>query len=68
MQRSKLAALVLSAALGMPFAAHASDNLKLNQHLDYGSDSEDGPLITGDNMDKGIVAGKPNHIIFYGEG
>jgi len=46
----------------------AADNLKLNSHLDYSSDSQDGPLITGDHMDDGAAAGKPNYIIIYGEG
>jgi hypothetical protein len=59
---------LLGAALVLPVSAIAADNLKLNQHLDYSSDSQDGPLITGDNMDKGVVEGVPNHIIFYGEG
>ena len=46
----------------------AADNLKLNPHLDYSSDSQDGPLITGDHMEDGTASGKPNYIIFYGEG
>jgi len=45
-----------------------AENLKLNSHLDYSSDSQDGPLITGDHMGDGATAGKPNYIIFYGEG
>jgi len=45
-----------------------ADNLKLNPHLDYSSDSQDGPLITGDDMDSGPVAGKPTYVIMYGEG
>jgi len=45
----------------------AADNLKLNSHLDYSSDSQDGPLITGDNRQAGLVAGRPNYIIIYGE-
>jgi len=49
-------------------ATFAAENLKLNQHLDYSSDSQDGPLITGDRMDDGAVAGKPNYLIFYAEG
>jgi len=40
----------------------------LNPRLDYSSDSFDGPLITGDHMEEAAVAGKPNYIIFYGEG
>ena len=46
----------------------AGENLRLNQHLDYSSDSQDGPLITGDHMDEGAAAGQPNYVIFYGEG
>jgi len=46
----------------------AIDNLKLNPHLDYGSDSLDGPLITGSDAQSGFVSGKPNYVIMYGEG
>jgi hypothetical protein len=46
----------------------AIDNLKLNPHLDYGSDSLDGPLITGTNAQSGFVSGKTNYVIMYGEG
>jgi len=46
----------------------AIDNLKLNPHLDYGSDSLDGPLITGSEIKSGFVSGKPNYVIMYGEG
>src|ERR1700756_5683842 len=48
--------------------AFAIDNLKLNPHLDYGSDSLDGPLITGSDAQSGFVSGKPNYVIIYGEG
>src|SRR5712672_1263706 len=48
--------------------ARAGENLRLNSHLNYSSDSEDGPLITGDHMNEGAVPGKPNYIIIYGEG
>jgi hypothetical protein len=46
----------------------AIDNLKLNPNLDYGSDSLDGPLITGTNAQSGFVSGKTNYVIMYGEG
>jgi len=46
----------------------AAENLKLNQHLDYTSDSQDGPLITGDHMGDGLASDKPNYVIFFGEG
>src|SRR6202163_124577 len=56
----------LFAALALP--ANAAENLKLNQHLDYTSDSQDGPLITGDHLEDATVPGKPAYAIFYGEG
>jgi len=46
----------------------AGDDLKLNPKLNYNSDSEDGALITGVNMDAGFVKGKPAYIFLYGEG
>ena len=55
--------LLLSSAPGF-----AGENLKLNPHLDFNSDSQDGPLITGDKMDAGLVSGKPAYVIMYGEG
>lgn len=60
--------LAAVAALALASSAFAGDNLKLNPKLDYTSDSQDGPLITGDNMDAGVVAGKPAYVIMYGEG
>lgn len=58
-----LTGIILTAACAL-----AADNLKLNSKLDYSSDSQDGRLITGDNMDAGVVAGKPTYVIMYGEG
>ncbi len=46
----------------------AIDDLKLNPYLDYGSDSIDGPLITGSDAQAGFVSGKTNYVIMYGEG
>lgn len=48
--------------------ALGAENLKLNLHLDYMSDSQDGPLITADHMGDGPVAGKPTYVIIYHEG
>ena len=59
-----ICALVLPMLTGL---ASAGENLKLNPKLDYTSDSEDGPLITGDKMDAGVVSGKPAYVIIYGE-
>lgn len=52
----------------LPSLALAEENLRLNPKLDYTSDSQDGPLITGDHLDAGSVSGKPNYLIFYAEG
>lgn len=49
-------------------AAFGGENLKLNSKLDYTSDSQDGPLITGEGMEAGFVPGKPAYVIMYGEG
>jgi hypothetical protein len=54
--------LVFTAAL------QAQAQLKLNPHLDYSSDSVDGPLITGNDTQTGVIAGKPNYVMVYGEG
>jgi thiol-disulfide isomerase/thioredoxin len=56
-------ALVLVAAL-----LAQGQQLKLNPHLDYNSDSVDGPLITGNDTETGVIAGKPNYVMIYGEG
>jgi hypothetical protein len=44
----------------------SAQDLKLNPHLDYDSDSQDGPLITG--PDSGVVKGKVNYIFIFEEG
>jgi hypothetical protein len=48
--------------------AYAAENLKLNEHLDYSSDSQDGPLITGDHLEDGLANDRPSYLIIYGEG
>ena len=55
-------------AMALALPAYGAENLKLNQHLDYSSDSQDGPLITGDHLEDGAAAGKPAYVIIYGEG
>lgn len=60
--------LLVSALVLLACSAYAADNLKLNPKLDYTSDSQDGPLIAGDNMDAGVEHGKPAYVIMYGEG
>lgn len=63
----KIALLLGLFLLAVP-TVFSIDNLKLNEHLDYGSDSLDGPLITGTDTQSGFVPGKPNYVIIYGEG
>ena len=60
--------VTMTMLLAMIVPAIAGENLKLNLKLDYTSDSQDGPLITGDSMDAGVAAGKPAYVIMYGEG
>ena len=64
----KRSAAFVAAWLFIPSALYACENLKINPHLDYNSDSQDGPLITGKHMGDGPVAGKPNYVFMYGEG
>ena len=66
--RIKFRLLIAVSLLAFVAGARAGENLRLNPHLDYSSDSQDGPLITGEHMDEGAVEGKPNYVIFYGEG
>jgi len=60
-----LAVLALAAVVAAN--AFAADDLRLNQRLDYSSDSADGPLITGNHFGAGVQSGQPNYIIIYGE-
>jgi hypothetical protein len=66
--RKYLALILAFLSLAAAPALFAIDNLKLNSNLNYGSDSLDGPLITGSDAQSGFVAGKPNYVIIYGEG
>jgi hypothetical protein len=66
----KRIAIAVFVAVGLSAVANmrAAENLRLNPRLDYSSDSQDGPLITGDHMDDGAVGGKPNYVFMFGEG
>jgi thioredoxin-like negative regulator of GroEL len=58
-------------AWGLVFTAAllAQDQqLRLNPHLDYNSDSVDGPLITGNDTQAGVAQGRPNYVMIYSEG
>jgi hypothetical protein len=60
--------VLVAAGLSVAASLRAADNLRLNQRLDYSSDSQDGPLITGDHIEDGAVRGKPNYVFMFGEG
>jgi thiol-disulfide isomerase/thioredoxin len=64
MWKRALAVCLFVLAAGLPAPAQ----LKLNPHLDYSSDSVDGPLITGNDTQTGAVGGKPNYVMIYSEG
>ena len=66
--RTGIRNMVLAGTLVFTVALLAEGQLKLNPHLDYSSDSVDGPLITGNDAQTGVVAGKPNYVMIYGEG
>ena len=54
------------AIFALSTAVFAATELKLNPDLNYSSDSNDGPLITGKNMKEGTISkGKPTYVIFY---
>ena len=65
-KRMVVLALLLT-ALSAAVPAKGAEDLRLNPHLDYSSDSKDGPLITGDHIKDGLVRGKPNYVFIYGE-
>ncbi|MGA8104843.1 MAG: hypothetical protein WB869_21970 [Candidatus Acidiferrales bacterium] len=65
---SKPVALIfLAGAVLFSSAAPAAEDLQLNPRLHYGSNRPDGPLITGSDMERGLVTGKPNYVIIYAE-
>jgi thiol-disulfide isomerase/thioredoxin len=66
--RHKGARWIIACLLASAAGLLAHGQLKLNPHLDYNSDSVDGPLITGNGTQTGVVAGKPNYVMIYGEG
>jgi len=62
------ATLLVAMLLASPCLLKGSENLKLNPNLDYSDhNKKQGPLITGDHMEEGVVKGMPNYIIFYFE-
>lgn len=66
--RAKQMVLTAVVLMGLAAGLQAGENLHINPKLNYSSDSQDGPLIIGDHMEDGAAAGKPNYVIFYGEG
>lgn len=45
-----------------------AQELKLNPRLDYNTDSQDGPLITGGDSSAGLAKGKVNYVFIFEEG
>jgi hypothetical protein len=66
--KKKIGMFAAIGILTLVAGARAGENLRLNSHLDYSSDREDGPLITGDRMNEGAAPDRPNYVIIYGEG
>ena len=66
--KRKMFFVLFAAALSMGANLVAAENLRLNPRLNYSSDSQDGPLITGDHIEDGDVRGKPNYVFMFGEG
>jgi thiol-disulfide isomerase/thioredoxin len=58
---------ILLTLLSTPGFSCAAQNLRLKPKLNYAHNKRQGPLITGDDMFKGAVPGKPNYVIFYEE-
>jgi len=59
-------ALIVYTVSAFGTGVFAATDLKLNPSLNYSSDSNDGPLITGKNMSDGTInKGKPSYVIFY---
>ena len=65
--RIYLAVAAILLFLGVSFS-YAGENLKINPNLNYSSDSNDGSLITGDDMDAGAASSRVNYALIYGEG
>jgi hypothetical protein len=66
MHKTLIILFLLLTSFFIQVPVNAATNLKLNPNLDYSSDSNDGPLITGDNITDGVVhPGKPAYVIFY---
>jgi hypothetical protein len=63
-----LTLFLLASGLAVTANLRAAENLRLNPRLDYSTDSQEGPLITGDHLEDGAVRGKPNYIFMFGEG
>ena len=66
--KRKRSFVLFAAAVSMAANLAAAENLRLNSRLNYSSDSQDGPLITGDHIEDGAVRGKPNYVFMFGEG
>jgi hypothetical protein len=65
--RKTIPGIFLAGVVLLSSAAPAAEDLRLNSHLNYRSNRQDGPLITGTDMERGLVTGKPNYVVIYAE-
>jgi hypothetical protein len=42
-----------------------AENLQVNPRLNYSSDSDDGPLLSGERLGDGPRRGQPNYVLMY---
>jgi len=66
--QKRLVLILLAVFVALPVLLDAAENLRINPRLNYSSDSQDGPLITADHIEDGVVQGKPNYVFMFGEG
>lgn len=64
MSRFRLMVQVVGLLLAVP-QLWPAENLSLNPDLNYKKNGWQGPLINGDKIGDGLVAERPNYIIFY---
>jgi hypothetical protein len=65
--RKTIVGILLAASVLLSSAAPAAEDLQINPRLNYRSNRQDGPLITGTAMEASLVMGQPNYVIIYAE-
>jgi hypothetical protein len=68
MKKGRRAVMTVACLLAATGCLRGAENLVITPNLDYSDhNKKQGPLITGDHMDDGVVEGMPNYIFFYME-